>query len=156
MKRIVLLVMATLLVHGFGFAQKPKSVLEKDVKVNYVRDFHTQVQGASSIKWWAVDSNTYKVTFLDSEKSSQAMIFSNKGTETHYYIESKYWPSSIKETVKNDYADYTITDTWVRKYRGKMTYQARIAKKSGFLWWKKEKDVKILNFETSGKFVNGQ
>ena len=35
-----------------------------------------------------------------------------------------------------------------------MSYQARIARKSGFLWWKKEKDVKILNFEIDGKFIS--
>ena len=81
------------------------------------------------------------------------MVFSNKGMETHYIIED-HFPQSIVDYVKANYNGSKVTDLWARKARNKMSYQARIARKSGFLWWKKEKDVKILNFEIDGKFIS--
>ena len=141
-----------MMLHGTLIAQK--SVAEKDVKVNFVKDFQRQVKDATEVAWWQMDEQTFKVTYLDGEKSRQAMVFSNKGSETHFFIEEKYYPQSIKDTVAKNYAKYEITEVWVRKVRNKMTYQARVAKRSGFLWWKKESDVKVLNFEVDGKFVN--
>ena len=83
------------------------------------------------------------------------MVFSNKGMETHYIVEnSDYYPRTIVEYIKANHSGYDITDLWVRKARNKMTYQVRIAKMGGFLWWKSEKDVQILNFETDGKFID--
>ena len=153
MKKIALFAALFFLSSGALFAQK--AVNEQDVKVNYVKDFHRQVKDASNIAWWQIDENTFKVTYLDEEKSRMAMVFSNKGMETHYIVEnSDYYPQSIIEYVKTNFSGYNITDLWVRKARNKMTYQARISKKSGFLFWKKEKDVKILSFETDGKFID--
>lgn len=154
MKKIAIVTFSLLLAQGALFAQKP--VAEKDVKVAFVKDFQRQVKDASSVEWYQMDENTFKVTFRDNEGSRQAMVFSNKGMETHYIIESKYWPNSVKEYVKANYAKHSVTDLWVRRVRNNMTYQARIAKKSGFLWWKKEKDVKILNFEVDGKFISAE
>ena len=152
MKKITLIAFAHLLSQGVLFAQK--NVAEKDVKVSYVKDFQRQVKDPTNVEWYQLDEQTYKVVYLDNEKSRQAMVFSNKGMETHYYIENKYCPTSIKDTVANRYEKFDLTDVWVRKVRNKMTYQARIAKKKGFLWWKKETDVKLLNFEVDGKFIN--
>ena len=153
MKKIALIAVALLLCQGAMMAQK--KVAEKDVKVAYVKDFQRQVSEATSVQWWEIDENTFKVTYLDSEKSRQAMVFTNKGSETHYIIED-HFPMSIQEYVKTNYPKHSITDLWVRKARNKMTYQARIAHKSGFLWWKKEKDVKTLNFEVDGKFISAE
>lgn len=153
MKKIALIAAAALLFQGALMAQKP--VAEKDVKVSYVKDFQRQVKDATSIEWWQIDENTFKVTYRDFEKSRQAMVFSNKGMETHYIIEDHY-PQSITDYVKANYGRHKVTDLWVRKARNKMTYQARIARKSGFLWWKKEKDVKTLNFEVDGKFIDAE
>ena len=61
---------------------------------------------------------------------------------------------SITNYVQENHPKYSVTDMWVRKARNKMTYQARISKTSGILWWKKEKDAKILNFEVDGKFIS--
>ena len=153
MKKITLIAALFFLSSGALFAQK--AVNEQDVKVSYVKDFQRQVKNATDIAWWQMDENTFKVTFVDEEKSRQAMVFSNKGMETHYIIEnSDYYPTAIVEYVKANHPGYNITDLWVRKARNKMTYQARISKKSGFLFWKKEKDVQILNFETDGKFID--
>ena len=154
MKKIAIITVAMLLAHGALFAQKP--VAEKDVKVAFVKDFQRQVKDATSVEWYQMDENVFKVTYRDNEGSRQAMVFSNKGMETHYIIESKYWPISVKEYIKANYSKHSVTDLWVRRVRNQMTYQARIAKKSGFLWWKKEKEVKILNFEVDGKFISAE
>ena len=154
MKKITLIAVALLLSQGVIFAQK--KVAEKDVKVSFVKDFQRQVKDPTNVEWYQIDENTFKVTYRDFEKSPQAMVFSNKGMETHYFIEEKYYPHSITSYVKANYAKHSVTELWIRKARNKMTYQARIAKKSGFLWWKKEKDVKILDFETDGKFISAE
>lgn len=153
MKKIALIAALFFLSSGALFAQK--AVNEQDVKVNYIKDFQRQVKDATSIQWWQIDENTFKVTYLDEEKTKQAMVFSNRGMETHYFIEnSDYYPQAIVNYVKENLKGFSITDIWVRKARNKMTYQARISRKSGFLFWKKEKDVQILNFETDGKFID--
>ena len=153
MKKITLIAVALLLSQGVIMAQK--KVAEKDVKAAFVKDFQRLSKNPTSVEWWQYDENTFKVTFRDSEKSRMAMVFSNKGMETHYIIEDHY-PHSITSYVKANYSKHSVTDLWVREIRGKMTYQARIAKKSGFLWWKKEKDVKMLNFEVDGKYINAE
>ncbi len=156
MKKILVVAVAILLCQGATMAQKLKSVPEKDVMVNYVKDFQRQVKDATNVEWWKVDTLVFKVTYLDAEKSRQAMVFSNKGSETHYIIEKQYYPAAIKDTVNHLFPKYSIQDVWVRKMRGKMTYQASIAKKSGMLWWKKYKDFKTLNWEVDGKYINAE
>lgn len=151
MKKIALIAALFFLSSGALFAQK--AVNEQDVKVSYVKDFQRQVKDASSIEWWQIDENTFKVTYRDNENSRQAMVFSNKGMETHYIIED-HFPQAILDYVHDNYSGFKLTDLWVRKARNKMTYQARIAKKGGFLWWRKEKEVKILNFEVDSKFIS--
>jgi len=153
MKKILAFAAALMLLNGVTFAQDYKSVPEKDVKVNYVKDFQRQVKDPTNVVWYQMDENTFKVTYQDAEKSRQAMVFSNKGSETHYFIDTKYCPAAVRDSVNNLFAGYDITDLWVRKVRNKMTYQARIAKKSGFLFWKKETDVKVISWEVDGKYI---
>lgn len=155
MKKIITLVALAALMQTAAMAQQEKAVAEKEVKINYVNDFQKQVKNATDIAWYRVDSLTYKVRYTDEEQSRQAMVFSNRGTETHYYIDSRWYPQAIRDTVSRHYVGFSIDELWVRKARGKMTYQARIAQRSGFLWWKKVKAVKTLNFETADyKFIN--
>ena len=156
MKKIFALAMAVALCGGVAFAQKAKAVAEKDVRVNYVKDFQRQVKDATNVAWWQLDSLTYKVTYNDVDKSRQAMVFNNKGSETHYFIDKQWMPRAIQDTVDHLFPNYTVKDVWARKVRGTMTYQAYIAKVSGFLWWKKEKDPKTLNFEVNGKYINAE
>ena len=153
MKKILAFVAALMLLQGVSFAQDYKSVSEKDVKLSYVKDFQRQVKDATNVEWYKMDENTFKVIYLDAEKSRQAMVFSSKGSETHYFIDTKYCPAAVRDTVNHLFAGYDVTDIWVRKVRNKMTYQARIAKKSGFLFWKKETDVKVLSWEVDGKYI---
>ena len=153
MKKIFALAVAVTLFGSVAFSQNEKTVAEKDVKVNYVKDFQRQVKDATNVVWWQIDEQTFRVNYLDGEKSRQAMLFSNKGSETYYYIDKQYYPNAVKDTVSHLFKGYSLTDVWVRKVRSKMTYQARIAKKSGFLWWKKESDAKVLNWEVDGKYI---
>lgn len=150
MKKITLTMALMLLTGSIAVAQK--AIAEKDVKVNFVKDFQRQEPKATAIQWWQMDSITYRVTYRDAEKSPMAMVFSNRGSETHYIIEDHY-PHAITDTLARHYPKYSISELWVRKMRGKMTYQTRIVKRSGFLWWKKESDPKVLNFELDGKFI---
>lgn len=153
MKKIALIAAALLLSQGALMAQK--KVAEKDVKVSYVKDFQRQVKEPTNVQWYQIDENTFKVDYLDNEKSPQAMVFSNKGMETHYIIED-HFPLSITSYIKANYPKYSIDQLWVRKARNKMTYQARIIQKKGFLWWKKVVDTKVLNFEVDGKFISAE
>ena len=150
MKKILITGLTAMLLAGVATAQK--AIPEKEGKVSYVNDFQRQEKNATDVQWWRIDSLTYKVTFRDAEKSRTAMVFSNRGMETHYIIENHY-PHAILDTLANLYKGYSIKEVWVRKVRNKMTYQACIVKKSGILWWRKESDPKVLNFEIDGKFI---
>ncbi len=156
MKKILILAATTLLLQGVIFAQNGKAVAEKDVKVSYVKDFQRQMKDATNVQWYQMDSLTFKAVYLDAEKSRQAMVFSNRGTETHYYVDREYYPQAIRDTVNHLFPKYSIRDVWVRKMRGKMTYQAYIARMGGFLWWKKEKESKLVNWEVDGKYINAE
>ena len=156
MKQILVIATALLMLQGATFAQKGKAVAEKDVKVSYVKDFQRQVKDATNVEWYQMDSLTFKAVYLDAEKSRQAMVFSNRGTETHYYVDREYYPQAIRDTVAHLFPKYDIREVWVRKMRGKMTYQAYIAKMGGFLWWKKEKESKMVNWEVDGKYINAE
>lgn len=151
-----MLTTAIVLLQGGMFAQKGKAVAEKDVKVSYVKDFQRQVKDATNVEWYQMDSLTFKAVYLDAERSRQAMVFSNRGTETHYYVDREYYPHAITDTVAHLFPKYSVREVWVRKMRGKMTYQAYIAKMGGFLWWKKEKDSKLVNWEVDGKYINAE
>lgn len=153
MKKIALIAALFFLSSGVLFAQK--AVNEQDVKVNFVKDFQRQVKNATDIAWWQIDENTFKVTYRDEENSRQAMVFSNKGMEVHYIVEnSRYYPKAIVDYIKANFDGYDIKELWVRKARNKMTYQVSITKTSGFLFWKKESDPQILNFEVDGTFID--
>ena len=52
MKKIIAIAVAVLLCQGAVMAQKPKAVAEKDVKVNYVKDFQRQVKDATDVAWF--------------------------------------------------------------------------------------------------------
>ena len=136
------------------FAQKEKNVKESDVPVRYVKDFQNQAKDATNASWtMAVDSSAYMVTFINSDGDKQAIRFTPKRTEERYYIEEKYYPHDIRDSVASMFPKHKITCIYVRNLKGKMTYQCRIARKKGFLFCKKETDVKVISFETSCKII---
>lgn len=154
MKRIIAIALVLFLGQTVVFAQKEKAVKEADVPARYVKDFQNQAKDAQGITWtMALDSSAYMASYTDSEGNKMAMRFTSKSTETRYYIEPQYYPHAIKDSVHNLYPTHKISCVYARSLRNKMSYQARIVKMKGFLWWKKETNVKILSFETDGKMI---
>ena len=154
MKKIIVLAALALMCQTMVFAQKEKNVKESDVPVRYVKDFQNQAKDATNASWtMPVDSSAYMVTFINSDGDKQAIRFTPKSTEERYYIEEKYYPHDIRDSVASMFPKHKITCIYVRNLKGKMTYQCRIARKKGFLFCKKETDVKVISFETSCKII---
>lgn len=154
MKKIIVLAALALMCQTMVFAQKEKNVKESDVPVRYVKDFQNQAKDATNASWtMAVDSSAYMVTFINSDGDKQSIRFTPKSTEERYYIEEKYYPHDIRDSVASMFPKHKITCIYVRNLKGKMTYQCRIARKKGFLFCKKETDVKVISFETSCKII---
>ena len=153
MKKLVLFALLAFVCSTAIYAQK--TVKESDVPQRYVKDFQNKQKDATSVVWCAIDSTTFSATF-QSDGEKQAMIFSPKGTETRYYVDSRYYPQSIKDTVAHQYKGYKLSDLYVRSAKNKTSYQARVAKRCGFLFWKHDCDVQLLNFEATGKFIDAQ
>ncbi|MBQ2508726.1 MAG: hypothetical protein II532_03045 [Bacteroidales bacterium] len=153
MKKIVTIALMLILAQTAVMAQKAKSVNERDVPERYVRDFQNKGINAKDLHWTMVDSLVYDATYVDENGTTVAYRFSPKGTETRWFVEEKYYPHAIKDTVAQNYPKHKITELYVLSIKNKMTYQVRIAKKGG-LFCRKEKDVKLLNFETDGKLID--
>lgn len=154
MKKILLLTALVVMGQTLVFAQKEKPVKEADVPARYVKDFQNQVKDAQNVEWsMTEDSTQYIATFINADGDKQANLFSAKGTETRYYIDPQYYPHAIRDTVASQFPKHKITTIYIRNLKGKMTYQARIARTTGFLFWKKEADVKLASFETNSKLI---
>lgn len=152
MKKILLLALIVLLGQGVAMAQKAKSVSQSDVPERYVKDFQNKAQGVTDVNWTLVDSMIYDATFVNANGTKQSYRFSPKGTETRWYVETKWYPQAIKDTVAHNYPKHKITELYVLNIKNKSTYQVRIAKKG--LFCRKEKDPKLINFETDGKLID--
>ena len=145
MKKILVLAALVVMSQAVVFAQKEKTVKEADVPVRYVKDFQNQASDAQNVVWtMALDS-------VDGDK--QAIRFTTKTSETRYYIEDKYIPHAIKDTVAHQFPKHKISEVYIRNLKGKMTYQCRIYQNKGFLFWKRETNVKIISFETNSKII---
>ena len=151
MKKLIVVTAMVFLCQTMVFGQKDKAVKEADVPARYVKDFQQQAKDAQNVTWtMAVDSSAYMATYIDNEGTRTALRFVKPNiTETRYYIEECYYPHAIKDSVKSLYPQHKISCVYARSLRNKMTYQARIYRKKGFLFWKKETDVKVLSFETA-------
>lgn len=153
MKKILILSLAVILTQGVVMAQKAKKVQEKDVPERYVKDFHSKEKNQVEVAWTLVDSMVYDATFVKDNGTTQSYRFSPKGTETRWYIQERYYPHAIKDTVASLYSGHKITECYVLSIRNKTTYQVRIAKMKGF-FRKRETGVKLLNFEIDGKYID--
>jgi len=154
MKRLFALIAILFLGQTLVFAQKEKAVKEAEVPARYVKDFQNQAKDARNISWtMALDSSAYMASYTDNEGNRMAMRFTQKSSETRYYIEPQYYPHAIKDSVHSLYPSHKIDCVYARSLRNKMSYQARVVRLKGFLWWKKETDVKVLSFETDGKMI---
>ena len=141
MKKILLLAALMVMSQTLVFAQKERSVKEADVPVRYVKDFQNQNKNATDVSWtMTLDSTHYMATFTNEDGDKQAMRFSARGTETRYYINPEYYP-------------HAITSLYILNLKGKMTYEVNIARKTGFLFWRKETECKHLRFEADCKMI---
>lgn len=148
MKKIALIFAIVFLCNTAVFAQKSKTVSEKDVPERYVRDFQNQVPDAQSPVWSKEDSDIYMVSFMNND-SKQSIRFTPRGMETRYFVDLKWCPKAIKDTVAHQYPNYKIREVNVLSIKNKPTYEARIS-----LSKKKDKSAKFLNFEVDGKFLD--
>jgi len=154
MKKILVLAALMAMSQTLVFAQKELSIKEADVPVRFVKDFQNQNKEAQNVSWVVTsDSIYYMATFTNADGDRQAQRFSNHGTETRYFIDEQYYPHAIKDTVANRFPGHKITCIYIRNLKGKMTYQARIARMKGFLFWKKETEIKTIAFETDCKMI---
>ncbi|MBP5535636.1 MAG: hypothetical protein J6X62_02460 [Bacteroidales bacterium] len=149
MKRIAIIIAVLMLGQSAVYAQKNKvkSVSEKDVPERYVKDFQRKSPEVMNVSWTMVDSMIYDATFTNSNGTKQVYRFSPRGSETRYYIEPKYYPKAIQDTVSKDYPKFKIKELYALDLKGKMTYQVLITKKKG-------KEPMLLNFEVTGKFID--
>lgn len=155
MKKIIIITLLVVLGQASVFAQKPTNVKEQDVPSRYVKDFQKQMPVANKVQWTKIDSLTYEVSYRTESGNPQSIVFTNKGYETHYFIEPTWYPHAIMDSVKHMYPHHKIASLYVRNVKGKATYQTRIAKIKG-LFRKKETDIHILNFETNGVFISAE
>lgn len=154
MKKILILAALMVTTQTAVFAQKEKTIKESDVPVRYVKDFQNQASDAQNVVWtMTADSSAYMATYTAAEGDKQAIRFTHKTSETRYYIEDKYIPHAIKDTVAHQFPSYKIGEVYIRNLKGKMTYQCRIYQKKGFLFWKKEANAKCISFEANSKMI---
>lgn len=154
MKKILILSALIIMGQLAAFAQKEKSIKEADVPVRYVKDFHNQARDAKDVAWtMAVDSSAYMATFTNTDGDKQAIRFTPKSSETRYYINEAYYPHIIKDSVASMFPKHKISTIYIRNLKNKMTYQCRIVRHKGFLFWRREVDPKTISFETNCKII---
>lgn len=156
MKKTSVLIVIALFMGGVAWSQNTRRVSEQDVDAKYVQDFQHMAKGATNVTWYSNGDKTFRADFTDKEGDRESLLFSPKGTENHYHIPSSCYPAFILDTLANmpEFKDYTIDRLYARKAKGAMTYQVRVTKKKGILWWKRETAPKLVNFETTGKFID--
>ncbi len=153
MKKIFTIAVAIFICQNIMFAQSGKSVSEKNVPERYVKDFNRQVQDAKDVKWEMIDSMVYDAIFNNESGTKTAYRFSPKGTEVRWYIEERWYPHAIVETINNMHPSYKIKELYSLQIKNKVTYQVLVGKRKGF-FTKKWKSLRYMNFETDGKFID--
>lgn len=146
MKKVIALMAMVVIAQGMILAQKVKTVQEKDVPERYVKDFQKKAPECKGAVWTMIDSTVFDATYVNESGTKTAYRFSPKGTETRWYVDSRYYPQSIQDTVAAHYPKYKIAELYVLSMKNKTTYQAVIVKKKNA--------TKLLNFETDGKFID--
>lgn len=153
MKKLLIFASALLLCQTLLFAQNGKSVSEKDVPERYVKDFHRQAGNIDKVDWRIIDTLIYDARFVNESGTETAYRFSPKGTETRWYIEEKYYPHAIVEKIKETHPNYKIKELYILLIKNKSTYQVLAGQRKG-LFAKKWKNMRLMNFEIDGKFID--
>ncbi len=132
-------------------------VPEASVPSNTVRDFQNQTDlNAHDVVWYRIDSLLYEVRYIDGENDACAIRYYPNSPEKRYLVNEQYYPGSIKDSIGKAHAGYKFTQLTICERRRKYTYEARVSRKSGFLFWKKETAIKYLFFDMNGKFIDEQ
>ncbi|MBQ7061750.1 MAG: hypothetical protein IJM88_00490 [Bacteroidales bacterium] len=153
MKKIFTLAAAILLAQTMLFAQSGKSVSEKDVPERYVKDFIRLSSNAPSADWYMVDTLVFDAYYTTANGNKSALRFSPKGTETRWFINEKYYPHGVVNQVKQSHPNYKIKELYILSIKNKSTYQVLVGQRKG-LFTKKWKNMRLMNFETDGKFID--
>ncbi len=153
MKKILTLAAAILLSHSLLFAQSGKSISEKDVPERYVKDFNRLAAGASSADWYMVDTLVFDAYYTSANGNKSSLRFSPKGTETRWFINEKYYPHAVVSQVQQMHPTYKIKELYILSIKNKSTYQVLVGQRKG-LFTKKWKNMRLMNFETDGKFID--
>lgn len=153
MKKILVFAAAVLLAQTMLFAQKGKSVSDKDVPERYVKDFLRQAPEAKNVDWKFIDTLIYDACFENESGTKTAYRFSPKGMETRWYVEEKYYPHSIVEKISEMHPGFKIKELYALQIKNKVTYQVLVGQRKGF-FTKKWKKMHLMNFETDSKFID--
>lgn len=156
MKKTLLFFAVALLMSTAVWAQAAQKVSEMEVEAKHVADFQRQQKDATHVQWYKLDDHTFRVEFRDAEGDAAGMLFGAKGSETHYYIPSNCYPAFVRDTIAHNanFKGYGIERLYLRKVRNTVTYQTRVVKKKGILWWKHPVAAKLVNFEVDGRFID--
>lgn len=153
MRKILAIAVAVLACQTMLFAQNGKPVSERDVPERYVKDFTRQVQNASDVKWEMIDSLVFDAIFVNESGTRTAYRFSPKGTETRWYVEEKYYPHQVLDVIQSMHPGHKVKELYALQIKNKVTYQALVGERKG-LFVKKWKHMRLVNFETDGKFID--
>lgn len=152
MKKIIIFAAIALLSQSLLFAQNGKLVSDKDVPERYIKDFN-RLSPETKADWYLIDTLIYDARFENKHGTKTAYRFSPKGTETRWYVLEKYYPRSIVEKIEAEHPGYKIKELYTLMIKNKVTYQALVGQRKG-LFVKKWKHMRIMNFETDGKFID--
>ena len=155
MKNTLLFLLA-LTISTAVWAQTAQKVNESEVAPRFVQDFQKRQPKATQVTWFKVADDNYRVDFRDADGDAVSILFGNKGTETHYLIPANCYPAFVRDTIAHNanFAGYSIDKLYARDVKNTLTYQARVVKKKGMLWWRRVTAAKLVNFETTGKFID--
>ena len=153
MKKIIIFAAVALLSQSLLFAQNGKSVSDKDVPERYVKDFNRLAPDTKNVDWYLIDTLIYDASFVSESGTRTSYRFSPKGTETRWYVDSKYYPRTIVKKIEEEHPGYKIKELYTLMIKNKVTYQVLVGQRKG-LFVKKWKHMRIMNFETDGKFID--
>lgn len=153
MKKIFAILLTLFVSQSILFAQNGTKVSEKDVPERYVRDFQRLAPDVKDVEWQHIDSLVYDAYYENESGTLTAYRFSPKGTETRWYIESRYYPHAILDYISANYPNYKIKELYVLMIKNKATYRALIGKRKGF-FTKRWRNMRYINFETDYKFID--
>ena len=95
----------------------------------------------------------YDANFYNESDTRMTIRFSPKGTETRWYVEEKYYPHAILETIETMHPGNKVKELYALSIKNKVTYQVLVGQRKG-LFVKKWKNMRLMNFETDNKFID--